>query len=53
VELASLIIAVIGLAVAIYFGVRAVQKKLTQRQTTRSRSTAIQSGRDTQITNKK
>jgi hypothetical protein len=52
-ETAGLIISVVGLAVAIYFGVKAVQKKLTQKQMTRDGSTSIQSGRDTQITNKK
>jgi threonine/homoserine/homoserine lactone efflux protein len=48
-ELAGLIIAVVGLAVAIYFGVQAIRKRQSQKQTVKSRSAAIQSGRDTRI----
>jgi hypothetical protein len=51
-ETAGLVVSVIGVAVAIYFGVRAIQKKSIQKQMTRG-GTAIQSGRDTNISNEK
>ena len=51
-ETAVLVVGTISLFVAIYFGVRALQKKCIQKQTTRG-ETAIQSGQDTRISDEK
>lgn len=39
----------LGIVLTIYFGLRAVSKKRSQRQKVGENSTAIQSGRDTNI----
>jgi hypothetical protein len=51
-ETAVLVVGVVSIFVAIYFGVRALQKKSIQEQMTRGGS-AVQPGRDTKISNEK
>jgi hypothetical protein len=51
-ETAVLVVGVTSVFVAIYFGVRALQKKSIQKQPT-GVGAAIQSGRDTKISNEK
>jgi hypothetical protein len=44
----GIILAVLGITVSIYFGLKSVRSK-SQRQSARDNSVAIQSGRDTTI----
>lgn len=49
IEIWGIVLAVIGLVASVYFGMKALKTRKSQRQNVRNGSVGIQSGRDTKI----